>query len=432
MLTAFLPAELADLVGTATAAAAGLMLWVLAGRLRVGSASRTAVVALYACAVLAVDLGGGPGVDGTGLLLLTTAAACAVGGGAGRNILALGLLGGAVVVLPVAGAGVLVLVSGMALTGDLGRRAGRLARFVAAGVGIVGAVIVIVVTARPQEPPALSATVSAALCLWGVLVVGVLWRRLPWLRPVGAAVVVTLVCTWVPGPDADATLVAAAAVALLTAVAAQDTGVALARGALGAVAAGAVVGSTVLLTPSAGGPGTAAFARPDLPAAISSAGPAPVSSAGPAPVGPLLPVAITIPAIGVASPLVDLVADPVTRELAAPDDPSRAGWFAAGVVPGRQGPAVIGGHVDSRRGPGVFFRLRDLRPADAVEIVRSDGSTVGFTVIAVRRYPKSAFPTDAVYGPTAGPELRLVTCGGQFDRSVRSYDDNVVVDAVLT
>ena len=127
----------------------------------------------------------------------------------------------------------------------------------------------------------------------------------------------------------------------------------------------------------------------------------------------------------------DLLADPVTGELAAPNDPARAGWYEAGVVPGDQGPAVIGGHVDSRRGPGVFFRLRTLHPGDLIQVTRSDGGTVRFSVLSVALYPKDRFPTQAVYGPTPAPELRLVTCGGRFDRSVRSYDDNVVVDAVL-
>jgi Sortase domain len=143
------------------------------------------------------------------------------------------------------------------------------------------------------------------------------------------------------------------------------------------------------------------------------------------------PVAVSIPALSVAGPLEDLVADPATGELAAPNDPSRAGWYAAGVVPGDLGPAVIGGHVDSRSGPGVFFRLRSLRPGDLVDVTRSDGRTVRFSVIAVALYPKDEFPTEAVYGPTSAPELRLVTCGGAFDRSARSYDDNVVVDAAL-
>ena len=62
---------------------------------------------------------------------------------------------------------------------------------------------------------------------------------------------------------------------------------------------------------------------------------------------------------------------------------------------------------------------------------RADGTTLRFTVTRTARYPKSAFPTAEVYGPTADAELRLITCGGRFDRSRRSYVDDVVVFARL-
>ena len=74
---------------------------------------------------------------------------------------------------------------------------------------------------------------------------------------------------------------------------------------------------------------------------------------------------------------------------------------------------------------------RALRPGDRIEISRSDGRVARFAVTTVAAYPKTAFPSAAVYGAVPGPELRLVTCGGQFDRSERSYRDNIVVDAVL-
>lgn len=48
---------------------------------------------------------------------------------------------------------------------------------------------------------------------------------------------------------------------------------------------------------------------------------------------------------------------------------------------------------------------------------------------AVHSFPKDAFPTDMVYTGTPGPELRLITCGGSFDRSARNYLDNTVVFA---
>jgi sortase (surface protein transpeptidase) len=101
-----------------------------------------------------------------------------------------------------------------------------------------------------------------------------------------------------------------------------------------------------------------------------------------------------------------------------------------GAVPGEPGPTVVAGHVDSRTGPAVFYRLDELAAGDRVEVTRSDGQVFVYRVVTVESHPKNAFPTGRVYGPTPGPELRLITCGGDFDRSSRHYLDNVVVMAV--
>lgn len=90
---------------------------------------------------------------------------------------------------------------------------------------------------------------------------------------------------------------------------------------------------------------------------------------------------------------------------------------------------MIEGHVDSEaNGPSVFYSLGALHPADLVEVERPDGH-VTFVVEEVRSYPKDAFPTLDVYGNTPDAELRLITCGGEFDRSTRHYRDNTVVFA---
>jgi sortase (surface protein transpeptidase) len=143
-----------------------------------------------------------------------------------------------------------------------------------------------------------------------------------------------------------------------------------------------------------------------------------------------VPVGVEIPRIGVASSL-----DRLGR---APDgtiqEPSRwevAGWYAPGTRPGDPGSAVILGHVDSKRGPAVFFRLRELRRGDTVIIKRADGSSVRFVVQRTKQYDKRRFPTDDVYYPTLTPALRLVTCGGQFDYATGHYRSNVIVFATL-
>ncbi len=109
-----------------------------------------------------------------------------------------------------------------------------------------------------------------------------------------------------------------------------------------------------------------------------------------------------------------------------------AGWYKGRPKPGDTGGAVIAAHVDSLTGPAVFYRLTSLAPGDVVSVDYDDGTSVDFAVGSVQSFPKSEFPTEAVYGPTGGPELRLITCGGSFDRQSRSYLDNVVVWATET
>jgi sortase (surface protein transpeptidase) len=113
-----------------------------------------------------------------------------------------------------------------------------------------------------------------------------------------------------------------------------------------------------------------------------------------------------------------------------PGDFQVAGWFTGGPQPGQLGPAVIAGHVDSRTGPAVFYRLRDLRPGDQIRVVRADRLVVRFRVESLASFPKQALPDDAVFGATTTPALRLITCAGTFDRARHSYRDNLVVSAV--
>jgi sortase (surface protein transpeptidase) len=143
-----------------------------------------------------------------------------------------------------------------------------------------------------------------------------------------------------------------------------------------------------------------------------------------------VPVRVEIPSIGVVSSLDRLgrapdgtVEEPVRWEV--------AGWYAPGTRPGDPGSAVILGHVDSKRGPAVFFRLRELRRGDTVTIGRADGSSVRFVVQRIEQYDKRRFPTDDVYYPTLTPALRLVTCGGEFDATVGRYRSNLIVFATL-
>jgi sortase (surface protein transpeptidase) len=141
------------------------------------------------------------------------------------------------------------------------------------------------------------------------------------------------------------------------------------------------------------------------------------------------PSGLSVPSIGLDVGTPEQLGLDGAGQLAAPVDFDRIGWYAQGPKPGEAGPAVIVGHVDSFRGPAVFFRLDEIRPGQQIVVPRSDGRRTTFTVDAVRKFAKDAFPSEQVYGPTANAQLRLITCGGTFDRSARSYEDNVVVFA---
>jgi hypothetical protein len=153
-------------------------------------------------------------------------------------------------------------------------------------------------------------------------------------------------------------------------------------------------------------------------------------TAAPAHERPAPPVAVEIPTIGVQSTLVSLDIDD-DRRLGVPSAADVAGWYVRSPRPGEEGAAVIAGHVDSHRGPGVFWRLRDLVPEDRIVVRRADGSEVSFVVDRVEQWPKDRFPTDAVYREADGSELRVITCAGDFDPATRSYLDNLIVFAKL-
>jgi LPXTG-site transpeptidase (sortase) family protein len=153
---------------------------------------------------------------------------------------------------------------------------------------------------------------------------------------------------------------------------------------------------------------------------------APPQSAAPEPVA--RPVSLTIPLIGVQTPLITLGLT-AGGELQVPSSTAVAGWYTGSPRPGAIGPSVIVGHIDSVTGPGVFFRLSQLRRGDEVYVRRADGTLVEFRVTSVQTYLKDHFPTEAVYGAVPDPELRLITCGGAFDAATGHYLSNVVVYA---
>ena len=106
----------------------------------------------------------------------------------------------------------------------------------------------------------------------------------------------------------------------------------------------------------------------------------------------------------------------------------RAGWYSAGPRPGENGRAVVVGHLDTRRGPGLFARIAGLRRGAAIAVTDSNGKVHRFKVVGGAQVEKARFPTESVYGGGRRPVLVLVTCGGPYVEG-RGYRDNVLLYA---
>jgi sortase (surface protein transpeptidase) len=151
----------------------------------------------------------------------------------------------------------------------------------------------------------------------------------------------------------------------------------------------------------------------------------------PAAISRSVPVKLSIPAISVS----DATVVPEGTTDGALDVPPLSGpaaydvgWWDGGNTPGQDGPAVLVSHVNSAAmGNLTFANLDEMKAGEEAEVALADGATVWFTVTGTQEVSKTAFPTQAVYGPTPGPTLRLITCGGAFDSATGHYVDNLIV-----
>ncbi|TDU84298.1 sortase family protein [Kribbella voronezhensis] len=191
----------------------------------------------------------------------------------------------------------------------------------------------------------------------------------------------------------------------------------------------ALTGSRSTGTPQRTTTGTTPVRRPASPTNPSQPLPPGLGHRWPTPMRPSTPIRVVIPAIGVDSGLIRLGLKS-NGGLQVPPDGFPAGWFTGGPTPGEKGPAVVLGHVHWAGRPGVFARLRGLQPGDKITMTRQDRSAAVFRVVTVRQYPKSTFPSAAVYGDLDHAGLRLITCGG-LDRISGKYEANLVVFADL-
>ncbi|MER6223540.1 class F sortase [Streptomyces sp. 900105755] len=148
-----------------------------------------------------------------------------------------------------------------------------------------------------------------------------------------------------------------------------------------------------------------------------------------------VPERVDIPDLGVQAPVVARGLDEDGGVDPPPfDQPGVVGWYGSGTDPGAAGTAVLVGHVDTETRPAVFYKISAMRPGETIRVVRADNTVAEFTVDDVRVLPRDHFDAQQAYGPrqSGRAELRLITCGGTFDRTTHRYTANVVVSAYLT
>lgn len=143
------------------------------------------------------------------------------------------------------------------------------------------------------------------------------------------------------------------------------------------------------------------------------------------------PTHITIPGVGIDSPVISVGKDAEGGIEVPPVLEWVTGWYKYSPTPGEKGPSVIVGHVDSYKGVSVFWRLREVTLGTEVNVTRVDGTVAKFKVDALKQFDQANFPTQEVYSPIDHAGLRLITCGGSFNQQTESYTQNTVVYASL-
>lgn len=194
-----------------------------------------------------------------------------------------------------------------------------------------------------------------------------------------------------------------------------------------------LAGGVVVMVLAIAGPSGPPTAAQQIPQNVGTAVPQVPARPSAGPLSASDPVRIEIPELSVNAPVTKVGQNPNGSIQVPPlDDHNLAGWYTHSVTPGQRGASVIVGHVDSWSGASVFFKIKNLKPGDKVDVVRADGTEAVFVVDGLQKAAKVAFPSDAVYRNPGYPALRLITCGGPFNPATGEYLDNIIVYAHLS
>jgi LPXTG-site transpeptidase (sortase) family protein len=190
--------------------------------------------------------------------------------------------------------------------------------------------------------------------------------------------------------------------------------------------------STVATPPSSVASPTTTPAEPrpaaTLPVSPLAAQLPPRLSAIPPDTAPVAPAELWIGDLTLWAPIVP-VGFEADGQLEIPGE-TEVGWYRFGSSPGSAGSTVLAAHVSWNDTIGPFFRLAELEPGAVIKLELTDGTSRQYQVVERAQYGKTELPAERIWTRAGDETLVLITCGGDFNRRIDRYTDNIVIYAV--
>ncbi|MGD6960798.1 class F sortase [Fictibacillus phosphorivorans] len=140
----------------------------------------------------------------------------------------------------------------------------------------------------------------------------------------------------------------------------------------------------------------------------------------------IIPTRIEIPSLNINTEI-EKVGRLENGQMGVPKGMDTVGWFSDGVKPGSPGNAVMAGHVDSKSGPAVFYKLEELESGDDVIVKDQDGKKLTFEVTGKEKYNRKTAPVEKIFDYAYGSKLNLITCTGTFNVDEGTHEERLVI-----
>jgi sortase (surface protein transpeptidase) len=147
-------------------------------------------------------------------------------------------------------------------------------------------------------------------------------------------------------------------------------------------------------------------------------------------VAPNLPRYLIIPSLGVDARVLSVGVNS-QGALETPNNIYDAAWYNESGQPGQPGAMLIDGHISSWTAHGVFYGLKDLKPGDAIQIVRGDGAIFNYQVVESQTYNVANVDMTAAMTPIVPgtPGLNLISCSGDVIAGTSEFNERIIVFA---